>query len=88
MWIDKKRFLIEEASNLAGVEKTIILQWIQDEWISPAESEPLHLDEEDVARVKLIQNLIADFGVNREGISIVLHILDQLHYLQNRITSK
>ena len=83
MWI-RKRFEIEEASNLAGVEKTIILQWIENEWISPVEAEPLQLDEEDVARARLIQNLIEDFGVNREGISIVLHVLDQLHYLQNR----
>jgi chaperone modulatory protein CbpM len=33
----------------------------------------------DVARARLIQELKNGFGVNDEGVDIILHLLDQLH---------
>ena len=38
--------------------------------------------EADLARARLIQDLRMDFGVNDEGISIILHLLDQLYGLR------
>ncbi|MCS3928869.1 hypothetical protein M2175_003900 [Bradyrhizobium elkanii] len=35
--------------------------------------------EADLARARLIQDLKAYFGVNDEGITIILHLLDQLY---------
>ena len=84
MWI-KKKYQIQEASTRAGVEQHVLLTWIQNEWILPEQQAAEELDEEDIARARLIHNLIADFGVNDEGVSIVLHLLDQLHVLQKRI---
>jgi chaperone modulatory protein CbpM len=34
-------------------------------------------------RVRLIRDLQVDFGLNAEGIAIVLHLLDQLHGLRS-----
>jgi hypothetical protein len=37
------------------------------------------LTDRDVARARLIQDLETDFGVNNEGIDIILHLVDQFH---------
>jgi chaperone modulatory protein CbpM len=38
--------------------------------------------EADLARAWLIQDLKVDFGVNDEGVAIILHLLDQLYGLR------
>ena len=57
--------------------------WIEAEWLLPVTSrERLLFSEADLARARLIRDLKVDFGVNDEGIAIVLHLLDQLHGLR------
>ncbi|TYL99165.1 hypothetical protein FXB40_03370 [Bradyrhizobium rifense] len=57
--------------------------WIEAEWLAPiAAKRRLDFSDAELARVRLIQDLKADFGVNDEGISIILHLLDQLHGLR------
>ena len=57
--------------------------WVEAEWLMPATSRKKSLfSEADLARARLIQDLKVDFGVNDEGIAIVLHLLDQLHGLR------
>ena len=36
----------------------------------------------DLARAQLIRDLREDLGVNDEGISVVLHLVDQMHGLR------
>jgi hypothetical protein len=43
--------------------------------------------EIDVARVRLIRDLREDLGVNDEGISVILDLLDQLHGLRRTLTT-
>jgi chaperone modulatory protein CbpM len=57
--------------------------WIEAEWLAPVTGKKTFLfSEADLARARLIQDLKLDFGVNDEGIAIVLHLLDQLHGLR------
>jgi chaperone modulatory protein CbpM len=57
--------------------------WIEAEWLAPVtRQKTLLFSEADLARARLIQDLRLDFGVNDEGIAIVLHLLDQLHGLR------
>ena len=57
--------------------------WIEAEWLIPiADKRRLDFSDAELARVRLIQDLKVDFGVNDEGISIILHLLDQLHGLR------
>ncbi|MEA2942362.1 MAG: chaperone modulatory protein CbpM [Bradyrhizobium sp.] len=57
--------------------------WIEAEWLAPVTGQKtLLFSEADLARARLIQDLKLDFGVNDEGIAIVLHLLDQLHGLR------
>jgi len=53
--------------------------WIGAEWLLPiANGKTFQFSDADLARARLIQDLKIDFGVNDEGIAIILHLLDQL----------
>jgi chaperone modulatory protein CbpM len=57
--------------------------WIEAEWLVPLGGDKtFHFSDADVARARLIRDLKMDFGVNDEGIAIILHLLDQLYGLR------
>ncbi len=57
--------------------------WVEAEWLVPVTSrKKFFFSEADLARARLIQDLKVDFGVNDEGITIILHLLDQLYGLR------
>jgi len=57
--------------------------WIEAEWLVPiATKRRFDFSDAELARVRLIQDLKVDFGVNDDGVSIILHLLDQLHGLR------
>jgi chaperone modulatory protein CbpM len=70
---------IEQASQDCGVPREIIIRFIEEEWIHPLDLNETFLDDEDIARIRLIWELHKDFGVNDESMSIILHLLDQLN---------
>ena len=41
--------------------------------------------EADLARAKLIQDLMQDLGVNEEGVGVILNLLDQVHGLRKAL---
>ncbi len=45
-------------------------------------NDDLAFSEADVARARLIRDLIDDLGVNAEGVGVALHLLDQIHGLR------
>ena len=79
----KRLYRIEEAARDCGLQETVIVHFIEREWLKPAMPEPsLTLDEEDVARALLIHELRNLLGVNDEAVPIILNLLDQLHCLR------
>jgi chaperone modulatory protein CbpM len=70
---------LDEACEICKVGKEVIFQFIEEEWINPIDKENLIMDEEDLARIRLIRDLRESFGVNDEGMSIILQLLDQLN---------
>ena len=83
----KKVYLIREAVQEFGIDEEHFIQYIRKEWISP--SGPSQLDEEDIARARLISELQEVFGVNDEAVPIILHLLDQLYAwkeIESRLT--
>ncbi len=57
--------------------------WVEAEWLMPMSGGTAYqFSDADLARARLIQDLKTDFGVNDEGIAIILHLLDQLHGLR------
>jgi chaperone modulatory protein CbpM len=56
--------------------------WIAAGWLIPQRDPELIFSEIDLARAQLVRELKEDFGVNDEGISPILHLLDQVHGLR------
>lgn len=73
----------QEFIDRSYLDASTLNAWIDAEWLLPVTSETKFLfSEADLARARLIRDLKVDFGVNDEGIAIVLHVLDQLHGLR------
>jgi len=45
----------------------------------------LAFTEADLARAKLIRDLIQKLGVNQEGVGVILNLLDQVHSLRRAL---
>ena len=65
------------------IEQHLLETWIEAGWLVPPQTEPeLLFADVDLARAQLIRDLHEDFGVNDEGISVILHLVDQMHGLR------
>jgi len=70
----------------SGLQVRTLEFWLEQQWIIPEEtSAGVAYSERDVARAHLIQDLKADFGVNDEGIDVILHLMDQIHGLRSAL---
>lgn len=64
-------------------ESHIVETWMRAGWISPPESESSgQFSPPDVARAHLIHDLKVQFGVNDEGIDLILDLVDQIYGLR------
>jgi chaperone modulatory protein CbpM len=64
----------------AQLEPQTLQGFIEAGWlVRPNDHERREFDDLDLARVRLIRELRMGFGVNDEGVGIVLHLLDQMH---------
>ena len=81
MMIRKSEFLAR-----ADLSEEVLEVWIEEEWLVPVRdlAEPA-FSELDVARARLIQDLTHELGVNREGIGIILNLLDQMHGMRRAL---
>ena len=69
MTISKLEFL-----DLTQLDHKTLEIWIEEEWLVPSGTLTEQVfSEADLARVKLIQDLTQDLGVNEEGVSVILN---------------
>ena len=69
-----------------GVEAQMLEFWIEQQLLIPAQTDAeLSFSDTDVARAHLIRDLKGDFGVNDEGVDVILHLVDQLHGLRRAL---
>jgi chaperone modulatory protein CbpM len=81
MIIHKEAFLIQTKLDHATLDV-----WMAEEWLLPSEEQnQILFSEADIARARLIGELIDDLGVNTEGVSVVLSLLDQIHSLRKAV---
>ena len=74
---------IEEFLIRARLERRSLHAWIAAGWLVPPQTDPEPMfTDVDLARAQLIRDLRDDFGVNDEGVSVILHLLDQMHGLR------
>jgi chaperone modulatory protein CbpM len=75
---------MQQLIERSHLDPQVVNAWIEAEWLLPVGARTgFDFSEADLARALFIQNLKVDFGVNDEGIAIVLHLLDQLHGLRS-----
>ena len=88
-----KQHSLEDASLALGIDCKFVLRCIEVRWLSPFVVNPPStvdpaLDEEDFARLRLIVELQRDFGVNDEAVPIILHLIDQLYFVQSALKQR
>jgi chaperone modulatory protein CbpM len=78
---------IGEFVGRSRLDAPTVRAWVEAEWLVPlvGSSATCHFSEADLARARLIVDLRSDFGVNDEGIAIILHLLDQLYGLRSLV---
>jgi chaperone modulatory protein CbpM len=75
---------MQQLIERSHLDPAVVTAWIEAEWLLPVDVRTgFDFSEADLARALFIQDLKVDFGVNDEGIAIVLHLLDQLHGLRS-----
>ncbi len=78
MIMNKQEFLTS-----AGLQVQTLEFWVDQCWLIPDHSSAeMTFSDADVARARLIHDLKGDFGVNDEGVDVILHLVDQLHGLR------
>jgi chaperone modulatory protein CbpM len=81
MIMNKQQFLTS-----MGLQVQTLELWLEQRWLIPDRtSDEMGFADADVARAHLIQDLKGDFGVNDEGIDVILHLVDQLHGLRGAL---
>ena len=57
--------------------------WIEQGWLIPETSgEQRQFRDADVARARLILDLMGNMGVNEAGVDVVMDLIDQVHGLR------
>ncbi len=68
---------------LIRIDNLTLDQWLDDDLLAPDRVEnDLIFSEIDVARAHLILDLQNNMGVNNAGLSIILHLIDQMHSMR------
>ena len=81
MIMSKQQFL-----TTADLKVQTLELWLEHQWLIPNRtSTEMTFSDTDVARAHLIRDLTSDFGVNDEGIEVILHLVDQLHVMRRAI---
>lgn len=70
---------VQEVRSRLRIDQQHLDSWIAQGWLLPQRHPETAFSEVDVARANLIKELKEDFGVNDPGVSLILHLLDQLH---------
>jgi chaperone modulatory protein CbpM len=74
---------VQEFLLRARLDRSSLESWISAGWLIPPQGEgDLTFSEVDLARAQLIRDLRDDIGINDEGVSVILHLLDQMHGLR------
>jgi len=81
MIMNKQEFLAT-----SGLQVQTLDLWLEQQWLVPEQTTAgMNFSDMDIARARLIRDLTTDFGVNDEGVDVILHLVDQLHGLRRAL---
>jgi chaperone modulatory protein CbpM len=68
------------------IDVTVLEVWIAQGWVVPSASEgKRQFRDADVARGRLILDLIDTMGVNEAGVDVIMDLVDQVHSLRGTL---
>ncbi len=67
-----------------GLRETDVLTWVERGWVRP-EDEVFH--DIDVARVRLIHELLFRMDLREDAVPLILSLLDQIYDLRGSLTA-
>lgn len=77
---------IEQIVTLVGCRTPDLEAWIAEEWIRPVRDDGGWIfAEADLARARLIRDLVEDLAVEAETVPVVLSLIDQNHALRRQL---
>ena len=76
----------QEFLSLFDIGHDTLNAWVEQEWLIPSGASPeLSFSDIDIARARLIRDLQVDFGVNDEGVGVILHLVDQMYGMRTTL---
>jgi MerR family transcriptional regulator, heat shock protein HspR len=84
---DKGRYMISVAAELVGMHPQTLRIYESKGLVQPKRTSgnTRLYSEQDLERLRLIQRLTTDFGLNLAGVEMVLGLEDQLRRMQRRM---
>jgi MerR family transcriptional regulator, heat shock protein HspR len=84
---DKGRYMISVAAELVGMHPQTLRIYESKGLVRPTRTSgnTRLYSEQDLERLRLIQRLTTDFGLNLAGVEMVLGLEDQLRRMQRRM---
>jgi MerR family transcriptional regulator, heat shock protein HspR len=84
---DKGRYMISVAADLVGMHPQTLRIYEQKGLVRPTRTagNTRLYSESDIERLRLIQQLTTELGLNLAGVEMVLRLEDQLKRLQRRL---
>jgi chaperone modulatory protein CbpM len=69
-----------------GIDVTVVEFWITEGWLRPHMSAGRRdFRQADMARGRLILDLVQRMGVNDAGVDVVMDLIDQIHGLRDAV---
>jgi MerR family transcriptional regulator, heat shock protein HspR len=84
---DPQLLTVEELADAAGLHPDLIHSFVDFDLLEPVRRDGRHLlfDMEAVLRVRAIQRLRRDLGVNLSGVAIILDLTKRLRLMQQEL---
>ena len=83
-----KKYELQEFCQILEVEIGTISEFINNDWLTLASLENNEFDQEDLARARLVLDLLETFEVNKEAVPIILHLVDQLNQIRFELQAR
>ncbi len=76
----------EQIVTLVGCRTPDLEAWIAEQWIRPVRDDSGWIfAEADLARARLIRDLVDDLAIDSETVPVVLSLIDQNHALRRQL---
>jgi chaperone modulatory protein CbpM len=74
---------LREFVSLSRIEAEVVQTWVAAGWLLPDQAGAApQFTEIDLARAQLIRDLQRKLGINEEGVTVILDLVDQVHGLR------